>query len=184
MGDHGSSPRRRTKKAATRRRSTTSSTTGPPAAAAPPTPQAQLPPEAAPPAEPPLLDPEQQHALWSYLLKGASPIAVCRELGVSPDHFWSTLQHDPQFAAALQRLFDSLSHNVLTALYQAAMKGNVTAQQFWLRQRPLAAWSAAPDAAANDDLEHMSDADLIELARAAGIDLPPEAAARRPPPAG
>ncbi len=142
-------------------------------------------------AEPPapasggLLSPEQQDRILEWLTKGAGPVAACQQLGLSVDQFWETLSHDARFAGALQRLFDTLSQNVLAALYQSAMKGRISAQQFWLRQRPAVAWTTASEH--NDDLDpllRLNDDELVDECRAAGVDLPPEVAARMAAEAG
>lgn len=128
----------------------------------------------APEAE--LLTPEEQEQVWSWLVKGASPQVACQQLGLSLPAFWRTLEGDVAFATALQQLFDTLSHNVLAALYRAAMEGNVTAQQFWLRHRPARAWQAPAVSELTDDPADFADAELLERAFAEGADIPPEVA--------
>lgn len=168
----GSSRRKPTKKAVTRSRSTTSSTT---ARAAP-----------TPPVDPDitgsvtdlrLLTDDEQQQVWSYLVKGASPQLACRELGLSLRRFWTTLDHDPQFAIAMDHLFRTLSHNVLAALYQRAMKGDKTAQQYWLRTMPPFTGSSAAPTESDDDLTGLTDAELFDRANATGVALPDAIAA-------
>lgn len=123
----------------------------------------------------------QQNQVLEWMLKGAGPGQACLQLGVTVDQFWDTLQDDPAFAAALQKLFDTLSQNVLAALYQSAMKGNASAQQFWLKQRPATHWTTVvPDADedASHSLSRLSDDQLVDECRAAGLDLPADFAAR------
>ncbi len=123
-----------------------------------------------------MLTPEEQEQVWSWLVKGASPQVACQQLGLSLPAFWRTLEGDVAFATALQQLFDTLSHNVLAALYRAAMEGNVTAQQFWLRHRPARAWQAPAVSELTDDPANFADAELLERAFAEGADIPPEVA--------
>lgn len=115
----------------------------------------------------------EQEELLVWLHKGASPAAACAQLSQPVEKFWRTLQHDREFSDAFQRLYDTLSQNVLSALYQSAMKGNVTAQQFWLRQRPATHWTTTHDA---DEpfhaLQKLNDDELVDQCRTAGIDLP------------
>lgn len=104
---------------------------------------------------------------------GASPNNACQQTGLSNDDFWKAIANDVWLSAAVQRAYDGLSHNIVQQLYSAAMKGNVTAQQFWLRQRPATLWSTADDDK-QDPLEQLNDHQLADACRAAGIDLPPE----------
>jgi hypothetical protein len=112
--------------------------------------------------------------LIEWVLKGASPAGACQQLGVPIEQFWQTVQHQPAFARRLQQAFDTLSLNVLAVLYQAAMKGQTSAQQFWLRHRPIPFWSSGPasEEVAADDFERLTDAELLECARQAGVALP------------
>lgn len=130
------------------------------------------------------LTPDEQQRVWCWLLKGASPQVACQQLGIDIARFWKTLDQDAPFALALQQLFDTLSHNVLAALYQAAMKGNVAAQQFWLRHRPVSRWVTELEepAIADDDFARLSDADLLDVAGTEDVALPAAVTARLRPP--
>lgn len=164
-GRSASSAGKRTKKAATRDRSTTSSTIGEEAAVS----ADQTEHDRAPDAETPFSDAEQQ-AFLGILVKGASPAVVCGELGVEVDRFWTTCHCDDGFLAAVERAYDALSLNVVSALYRAAIKGSVPAQTFWLRQRKPPLWTPpVEDDAAR--LAGMSDAELAEACRAEGVDV-------------
>ncbi len=168
----GSSRRKPTKKAVTQSRSTTSSTT---AKVAPTTPVDPAVTGVVPDTR--LLTDDEQQQVWSYLVKGASPQLACRELGLSLRRFWTTLDRDPQFAIAMEHLFRTLSHNVLAALYQRAMKGDKTAQQYWLRSLPPFTGTNAAPTEMEDDLAELSDAELLERARTTGVALPDAIAA-------
>ncbi len=168
----GSSRRKPTKKAATQSRSTTSSTTARAVSTPPVDPDVIGVPDLR------LLTGDEQQQVWSYLVKGASPQLACRELGLSLRRFWTTLDRDPQFAIAMEHLFRTLSHNVLAALYQRAMKGDKTAQQAWLRVMPPFVGINSSSGETDDDLATLSDAELLERARATGVTLPDEIAAR------
>jgi hypothetical protein len=124
-----------------------------------------------------LLTEAEQHQVWAYLVKGASPQLACRELGLHVRRFWTTLDRDPQFAVAMEHLFRTLSHNVLAALYQRAMKGDKTAQQYWLRTMPPVVGNQTSTAERDDDLTGLSDAELWERAVATGVALPDAVAA-------
>jgi len=117
----------------------------------------------------------QQRKFLELLLQGASPQVACHKLKVKLAAFWHTLEHDAEFAAALQQAWDTLSFNVMAALYQAAIKGNGPAQQFWLKHRPPRHWvGAASDSSSADSLESLSDDELLDRARTEAPDLAAE----------
>lgn len=121
----------------------------------------------------------QQAAVLDLLRRGAGPVAVCERLGVGIDQFWETLQHDTGFSQAFQQNFDTLSLNVLASLYQTAIKGSTTAQQYFLRLRPPPHFlTADEEPSATSPLKHLSDDELVDECRAAGLDLPADIAAR------
>jgi hypothetical protein len=121
----------------------------------------------------------QQRQFLELMVQGASPQVACHKLNASLASFWNTLERDVKFAGALQRMWDTLSFNVVAALYQAAIKGNGSAQQFWLKLRPPPRWaSAAADSKPEDDLETLTDAQLLDRARTEAPDLAAEIAAR------
>jgi hypothetical protein len=126
----------------------------------------------------------QQRQFLELLLQGASLQVACLKLKLPLAMFWRTLEHDEQFAATLQEAWDTLSFNVMAALYQAAIKGNGPAQQFWLKHRPPPQWAAptAPNSA--DELETLNDDELLDRARAEAPDLAAALAARIESPLG
>jgi hypothetical protein len=115
-----------------------------------------------------------QDELLELLSQGASPPAACRKLGLSLADFFHTTQRDPQFRRRVEMTHHALGQNVASALYRAAMKGNVAAQTFWLRFSPPPGWTGKDANMTTDDLDRMTDDELLELARAHGVDLPPE----------
>lgn len=121
----------------------------------------------------------RQREFLELLMQGASPQAACRKLKLPIAAFWQTLEHHAGFAAELQKVWDALSFNVVAALYQAAMKGNSTAQQFWLKHRPPPRWSQLPGGSIlTDDLETLTNAELLDRARQEAPDFAAEIAAR------
>ncbi|MFW6125357.1 MAG: hypothetical protein ACOC46_04345 [Pirellulales bacterium] len=134
-----------------------------------------------------LLDPDEQERFLELLSRGAGRVFICRKMRISYDSYLRTVEQEPEFREAVRRTLEGIDQNVETALYRSAMEGNVTAQTFWLRYRRPAGWqdpdpkaakSAAQRGAATpsdeDDLESLSDRELLERARAEGIDLAPE----------
>ena len=121
----------------------------------------------------------RQREFLELLMQGASPQVACRKLKLPIAAFWQTLEHNAGFAAELQKVWDALSFNVVAALYQAAMKGNSTAQQFWLKHRPPPRWSQLPGGSIlTDDLETLTNAELLDRARQEAPDFAAEIAAR------
>lgn len=122
--------------------------------------------------------PRQQEFL-ELMMQGASPQVACRKLKLPMAAFWQTLEHDAGFAAELQNVWDSLSFNVVAALYQAAIKGNGTAQQFWLKHRPPPRWSQLPAGSIlGDNLDTLTNDELLDRARQEAPDFAAEIAAR------
>jgi hypothetical protein len=95
-------------------------------------------------AIPGLLSGAERHAVWQLMLRGASPALACQQLGVSIEALWRTLQRDTTFFLCLMQLYDTLDHNVVSALYRQALEGSVAAQKFWLERRPAVLWSPPP----------------------------------------
>ncbi len=125
--------------------------------------------------KPALLTSDQQAEFLELLTKGASPFGACEKLECSQLQLALTLAQDAQFAEKLKAIKEIQGQNVVAMLYQAALKGNVTAQQFWLRHQPPADWRLAASPLEGQDL---SDADLFDRCREAGLDFPPELTAR------
>jgi len=98
--------------------------------------------------------------------KGASFAVACRELGLPVDALWHTLRSDADFDARVQQVYETLSHNVVSALYKAAIGGNVTAQRLWLQHRPADLWSLVSEEKAASHA-HLSDQELVDSAREA-----------------
>jgi hypothetical protein len=120
------------------------------------------------PTEDRLLSEEAQRLVLEFMQRGASPAGACQQIGATIETFWNTIQCSPPFEHALQLVFDSLSQNVAAALYQSAMKGTVAAQTLWLKQRP--APLLTPHETPEDSLAGMTDEQLLDEARAAGLD--------------
>lgn len=128
---------------------------------------------------------EQQEQLLQLLLRGASPAGACQAVGISIFSLHRTLTDSHEFRKRVEQVRNALSDNVAAALYRAAMEGNVSAQSFWLKTFPPSAWSTMPhgdpESGQYDDL---SDHELVDLARAMGIDIPPEIEGKARSPGG
>ena len=120
----------------------------------------------------PLLDDAQQAEVLQRLMAGGAPSAVCQNLGLSITSYYRTLAENESFAERVQQVCNTLMQNVLTVLYQEAMRGNVTAQRQFL-QLSRKDTALSPDQT-NDIDPGISPHELAEAYRAAGLDLPPE----------
>ncbi|WP_145374710.1 hypothetical protein [Symmachiella dynata] len=122
---------------------------------------------------PRLLTDAEQQAYLQFLLKGASPAVICAQLGVPYSAVLTTLRECAEFRDDHGDAQALLTQNVEAALYTHAMKGSVPAMTLWLRNRPPNSWKADADGEdAVDELERLSDAELLELATAEGLAVP------------
>ena len=97
-------------------------------------------------------DSQELHAagVWTAYLdlleRGASPAGACLELGISREAVRQALEADAAFRDRVHDVNAILSENVRTALYRAAMQGNVTAMSFWLKTSPPPGWGLLGEA--------------------------------------
>ena len=120
----------------------------------------------------------KQLEFLQWMVQGASPQVACKKLNLPLADFWRTLERDAAFAAELQKVWDTLSFNVVAALYQAAIKGNGPAQQFWLKLRPAPQWAVdLAERTSPDDLENLTNEELLARLRQEAPDLAAEIAA-------
>ena len=126
-----------------------------------------------------MLSNDQKEVFIGLLLKGRSVALACKEMEIS---VWTALRaiaDDAELARRVREVNAILSRNVAAALYHVAIKGNVTAQTFWLRSSPPPEW-AAQDVEKREPqtydevLDELTDEELVELARALGVDLASE----------
>ncbi len=127
---------------------------------------------------------DEQNAFLELLSRGASPALACKQIGRPLAAFFHTAEQDDAFRQRLETVETSLAQNIATALYKAAMEGNVTAQTFWLRNNPPPGWNQGDSKVTNDDLEKLSLAELIALAEAHGVAVPLEVEPRTESPGG
>lgn len=123
-----------------------------------------------------LLSPAQCALFLDLRSRGASPAVACQQLGVEYAAFARTLAADAEFREQMRQVEDRLAENVAAALYRSAMEGSVTAQKFWLQAQPPAEWLRRQAADADTHLlDDLSDAELLELALALGLEIPVDA---------
>ncbi len=144
----------------------------PPAVEAQPAPQKRRP--ATPPVEPvpclltttddtPQLTRPQQTEYLRLLTLGASPAAACQKVGVSITAVLVTMDQSLAFRKRMDRVPDLLSQNVAASLYQAAMKGSVTAQTFYLKNLPPPEWVGEEDECEPRDMKDLTLDQLKQL---------------------
>jgi hypothetical protein len=117
------------------------------------------------------------------LSRGATPYSILREMEIAPGVYHRTLEAGVGFREQIDEVRLLLDQMIETAVFHAAMKGNVSAQTLWIRHRPPPGWSDEDEAEGAlgktgiDGTSHwgrMTDAELLERAVAAGVDLPVE----------
>ena len=128
--------------------------------------------------EPVLLSPAQQQLYLHVLTLGASPSSACGKVGITPLDVLRTIDGDAKFREQIDQVTVLLSQNVAAALYRSAMEGSVSAQTFFLKNKPPPDWQAEdePELTA-DRLKGLSDEELLNRCRASGIDVPIETSA-------
>jgi hypothetical protein len=115
--------------------------------------------------------PDAADALRAYvelLEAGVSPAAACAKLRIPRETIRQALDADAALRTRVADVPTILSQNVLAALYQAAVEGNVTAMSFWLKTHPPPGWGDTRDDAEqpvtfDDILKGLSDDELREL---------------------
>lgn len=130
-------------------------------------------------AEPVLLSVAQQEMYLHVLTLGASPSGACGKVGITAMDVLQTIDGDARFREQVDRVTVLLSQNVAAALYRSAMEGSVSAQTFFLKNKPPPDWEGdeKPELT-SDRLKGLSDEDLFNLCRASGVDLPTETSSR------
>lgn len=117
------------------------------------------------------------------LARGGTAMAILREMEIAPGVYVRTLEAGVGFREQIGEVNLLLDQMVESAVFHAAMKGNVSAQTLWIRHRPPPGWSGedeAGEAGGGVGLEaaghwgRLTDAELVERAIAAGVDLPVE----------
>lgn len=74
------------------------------------------------------------------LENGASISVACKSAGISRMTFWRWKNEKPENSERYYSIIDSRTSVVEDALYNNAVKGNVTAQIFWLKNRATDRW--------------------------------------------
>jgi hypothetical protein len=100
---------------------------------------------------------------------GMTTKQIADALGVPPGQFGKLAKNDPYVAEAIEKGQARGIRMVTDSLFQNAMKGNVAAQIFWLKNR--GAWQDKQELDQRLQVEtKMSFEDAVEALKAAGID--------------
>jgi len=83
----------------------------------------------------------QKEALLESLRGGVSISEACKAVNLSRDTIWRWRKKWKGFDNKIFSIIDSRTQTVEDALYASALKGNVTAQIFWLKNRAKDRWS-------------------------------------------
>jgi len=112
-----------------------------------------------------LMDVLQQQLYLTLLTKGASPAAACAQMGIPLPLVASTLEADEGFRQLFDRVHELLSQNVAAALYRSAMEGRVSAQTFYLKNKPPPEWPHDDGLSDSNTPSEMTDDELLDQYR-------------------
>lgn len=119
-----------------------------------------------------------QVGILDYLDRGASPAGACLKIGVDYAAFSKTRRVNLGFRSRLSQSATVLGENVAAAVYREAMEGKMPAAALILKTLPPPAWVDAAAAVSRpqdaDELDDLDDAELHELARTYGVEVPVE----------
>lgn len=79
-----------------------------------------------------------------WVRNGATDREVWERLGISKDSFYEYKRNISDFSDSLKENKDFVDAKVESALLQNALKGNITAQIFWLKNRRSNKWRDKP----------------------------------------
>ncbi len=79
-----------------------------------------------------------------WVRNGASNKEIAKRLGISIDSFCEYQKEFSEFSEVLKKTREAVDGEVENALLQNALKGNITAQIFWLKNRRPKQWRDKP----------------------------------------
>jgi hypothetical protein len=124
------------------------------------------------------LTPLQQEEFLHLLARGASPAVACTQLGVMLTVVLDQFRTDNLFRQRFEEVQNLLSQNVAAALYRSAMEGSVSAQTFFLKNRPPQEWNLdadtqpAPAETTSDGLDELTITELLQIMQDEEIPVP------------
>lgn len=102
----------------------------------------------------------QKEAFLTSLERGSSISESCEAANVSRATIWRWRKRSKGFNNKTLSIIDSRTQSVEDALYASALKGNVTAQIFWLKNRASDRWKDVKEVAGSLELNF---ANLMKL---------------------
>ena len=102
----------------------------------------------------------QKEAFLTSLERGSSISESCEAAHVSRATIWRWRKRNKGFDNKTLSIIDSRTQSVEDALYASALKGNVTAQIFWLKNRASDRWKDVKEVAGSLELNF---ANLMKL---------------------
>lgn len=104
---------------------------------------------------------------------GLTDEQIAQNLGISKDTFYEYKKKYPDFSDSLKKGKEIVDYEVENALLQSALKGNVTAQIYWLNNRKPKQWKnkridedTETEDTSKDNLEQLSVEELKAIAYA------------------
>jgi hypothetical protein len=82
----------------------------------------------------------QENLIVALERNGAHIQRACAACGISRSTFYEWMKHDEKFRERAMAVIDEKIDNVEFALYSAAIKGNTTAQIFYLKNKRPTEW--------------------------------------------
>ena len=83
---------------------------------------------------------QQKEAFLKSLRNGVSIRKACKYAGITEMTIWRWRKRSKAFDEEVLSILDSRTQTVEDALFMNALKGNVTAQIFWLKNRGKGRW--------------------------------------------
>lgn len=90
------------------------------------------------------IEPDGLLRIQGWARDGLTDEQIAGNMGVSYSTLRDWRDKFPALSAALKESKDVVDRAVENALYEAALKGNITAQIFWLKNRKPAFWREKP----------------------------------------
>ncbi len=75
-----------------------------------------------------------------WAMDGLTDEQIAKNMGIGTRTLYEWKERYPQISQTLKETKEIADRNVENALYEAAMKGNITAQIFWLKNRKPKMW--------------------------------------------
>ncbi|MCA9098189.1 MAG: hypothetical protein KDA36_07380 [Planctomycetaceae bacterium] len=114
----------------------------------------------------------EQLEFLHLISQGCTALYACHQLGRTMRSLAKTMEKNQRFRREYGEIQQLMNQRVESALYKAALKGNVAAQTLWLRHRAPKSWQKQGQD--DNEFEEMTDEELFRLAKREGIDLSEE----------